>query len=187
MGRGGKRPGAGRPKGSGKYGEPTRAIRLPLSVIEQLERSQAPTLDQVMRPEVKPEQPALGQVVPLFMMPVAAGFPSAVDDDIEAEINLNDYLAPHPATTFLVRATGDSMIRAGIHSGDMLVVDRSLSARDQKIVIAVLNGELTVKRLHYEGANLFLMPENPDYPAIAINDEMDLQVWGVVTHVIHAV
>jgi DNA polymerase V len=79
------------------------------------------------------------------------------------------------------------MIGAGIHAGDLLIVDRSLEAKDQKIVIAVLNGELTVKRMHYEQKKLFLLPENPDYPAIAVEEDMDIQVWGVVTNVIHPV
>jgi DNA polymerase V len=79
------------------------------------------------------------------------------------------------------------MIEAGIHSGDVLVVDRSLKPLDQKIVIAVLNGELTVKRMHYQKRRLFLMPANPNYPAISVTEEMELQVWGVVTNVIHSV
>ncbi|MCG9893620.1 MAG: translesion error-prone DNA polymerase V autoproteolytic subunit [Thermosynechococcaceae cyanobacterium MS004] len=187
MGRGGKRPGGGRPKGSGKFGaEPTKAIRLPISLIEQIEqlqaRSQESTVEDVLRP-VRTTRYAL----PFYMVSVAAGFPAPGEDYIEGKIDLNRHLIKNPAATFLVRVTGDSMIEAGIHSGDILLVDRSLQPADQKIVIAVLNGELTVKRMHYEKGRLYLMPANPDYPAIAIEESMALQVWGVVTNVIHPV
>jgi DNA polymerase V len=188
MGRGGKREGGGRPKGSGKFGsEPTKAIRLPISLIEQIERfqarSQEPTLEEsVLRP-VRTTRCAL----PFYMVSVAAGLPSAGEDYVEGKIDLNRHLIKNPAATFLVRVAGDSMIEAGIHSGDTLMVDRSLPPTDQKIVIAVLNGELTVKRMHYEQKQLYLMPANPDYPAIAIAEDMALQVWGVVTNVIHPV
>lgn len=183
---GGKRSGSGRPKGSGKFGEPTRAIRLPESLIQQLEqlqeRAKEPTVTEV-------SQPLLTAVValPLYMVAVSAGLPSVADDYIEAQIDLNQHLIRNPTATFLVRATGESMIGAGIHSGDVLVVDRSLEPAQNKIVIAVLNGELTVKRIRYESKRVYLMPENPDYPAIAVNEGMELMVWGVVTNVIHPV
>ncbi len=192
MPRGGKRTGSGRPKGSGKYGEPTKSIRLPISLVEQLEQMQAsdlgngspqePSVTEVMRSQHLTEY-----TLPLYMVPVAAGFPSPAEDYIEGNIDLNRHLVKNPAATFLVRVTGDSMIAAGIHSGDVLVVDRSLEASQGKIVIAVLNGELTVKRIHYEGQRVLLMPENPDYPAIAIDEGAQFQVWGVVTNVIHPV
>jgi DNA polymerase V len=186
MASGGKRSGSGRPKGSGKFGEPTRAIRLPESLIQQLEqmqkKSQEPTVTAV-------NQPLLTAVValPLYMVAVSAGLPSSAEDDIEAEIDLNQHLIKNPTSTFLVRTTGDSMIGAGIHSGDVLVVDRSLEPSQSKIVIAVLNGELTVKRICYEHKRVYLMPENPEYPAISVNEGMELQIWGVVTNVIHPV
>jgi DNA polymerase V len=187
MGRGGKRTGVGRPKGSGKFGsEPTKAVRLPISLIEQIERfqarSQESSVDEVLRPTRSPRC-----ALPFYMVSVAAGFPSPGEDYIEGKIDLNRHLIKNPAASFLVRVVGNSMIEAGIHSGDTLLVDRSLTPADQKIVIAVLNGELTVKRMHYEKDRLFLMPANPDYPAIVIEEEMELQVWGVVTNVIHPV
>ena len=77
------------------------------------------------------------------------------------------------------------MIEAGIHTGDLLVVDRSLRPQSGKVVIAVINGELTVKRLFKENEKLFLMPENPSYPSIEITDAMDFMIWGVVTNVVH--
>lgn len=186
MPRGGKRSGSGRPAGSGKFGEPTRAIRLPVSLIEQIEQmqesAQEPTVTEVMRP-LQASEVAL----PLYMVAVSAGLPSPAEDYIEDKIDLSQHLIKNPAATFLVRATGDSMIGAGIHSGDVLVVDRSLEPTQNKVVIAVLNGDLTVKRIRYERKRVYLLPENPEYPAIAIHEGCELQVWGVVTNVIHPV
>ncbi|MGB8702716.1 MAG: S24 family peptidase, partial [Thermosynechococcaceae cyanobacterium] len=135
MGRGGQRDGAGRPKGSGKFGEPTKAIRLPISLIEQIEalqkQAQESSVEGVMRP-VRLTKCAL----PYYMVSVSAGLPSPGEDYIEGKIDLNRHLIKNPATTFLVRATGESMINAGIHSGDILLVDRSLEPGDRNIVIA---------------------------------------------------
>jgi DNA polymerase V len=118
---------------------------------------------------------------------VSAGFPSPAEDYVEGKIDLNRHLIKNPAATFLVRVTGDSMIGAGIHSGDVLVVDRSLEPTQDRIVIAVINGELTVKRIYHERKRLYLMPENPNYPPILVDEGMELQVWGIVTNVIHPV
>ncbi len=87
--------------------------------------------------------------------------------------------------TFFVRVTGDSMVGAGIHSGDILIVDRALEADNKKVIIAVVNGELTVKRLIRRRGKIYLMPENDKYQPIEIKEETDLEVWGVVTTVIH--
>ena len=84
---------------------------------------------------------------PLFLVPVSAGFPSPADDYIENQLDLNKHLIKHPAATFFVKVKGDSMIDAGIHSGDILIIDRSLEATDKKVVIAVVDGELTVKNI----------------------------------------
>jgi DNA polymerase V len=123
---------------------------------------------------------------PLFLVPVPAGFPSPADDYLEGALDLNEYLVKHKAATFFWRVTGDSMIGAGIHSGDLLIVDRSLEPRDGNVIIAVLDGELTVKRIEIHDGKLFLVPENKDYPLIPITEEQSFQVWGVVTHVIHS-
>lgn len=125
--------------------------------------------------------------LPLFLESVSAGFPSPADDYMEGKLDLNDLLVRNPAATFFVRVTGDSMTGAGIHSGDILVVDRSLQPKDGSVVIAVLNGELTVKRLTYLGRKVFLYPENPAFKPIEIKELMDFEVWGVVTNVIHSV
>jgi DNA polymerase V len=123
---------------------------------------------------------------PLFMVPVTAGFPSPADDYVEGKLDLNDYLVKHPAATFFVRVAGDSMIGAGIHPGDILVVDRSLEPTDKRVVIAVVNGELTVKRLKLRQGVVALMAENDAYPPLEIHGDMDFEIWGVVTSVIHA-
>lgn len=122
---------------------------------------------------------------PLFMVPVAAGFPSPAEDYMEGKLDLNKHLIKHPAATFFVRVAGDSMIDAGIHPGDILIVDRSLEPADKKVVIAVVEGELTVKRIRMTGGKVFLVPENERYEPIAIENEMNFEIWGVVTSVIH--
>jgi DNA polymerase V len=127
------------------------------------------------------------QVLPLFLAKISAGFPSPAEDYIDKNLDLNEHLIKHPSATFFVRVEGDSMINAGIHSGDILIVDRALEPADNKIIIAVLNGELTVKRVNKVGDRLYLVPENDDFKPIEVTEEMDFHIWGVVTHVIHSV
>jgi DNA polymerase V len=129
--------------------------------------------------------PASRAHMPLFSSRVAAGFPSPADDYIDRGLDLNEFLVKHPSATFFVKVAGDSMTGAGIRSGDILVVDRSLEASDGSIVIAVLDGELTVKRLKVDGKSLLLVPEHGGYPPIRVTAEMQFEVWGVVIHVIH--
>ena len=124
--------------------------------------------------------------LPLFASKIPAGFPSPADDHLEATIDLNQQYVRHPAATFFVRVQGYSMTGAGIHNGDMLVVDRSLEAQSGSIIIAVVNGELTVKRLMIDGDAVWLMPENPDFQPLQISEGMELHIWGVVAHVIHS-
>lgn len=197
MARGGKRPGAGRPKGSGKYGEETKAVRLPVSyvdkILDSLNQTQIfphptsllplslPKGDNIFTPDFSTERG-----LPLFMNPVAAGLPSPVEDYMEGKLDLNQHLIKHPAATFFVRVTGDSMLNAGIHPGDLLIVDRAIEPMNNKVVIAVVNSELTVKRIRKTRNKLLLMPENPNYEPIQIYAETDFQIWGVVTNVIHA-
>ncbi len=122
----------------------------------------------------------------LFMAPVSAGFPSPADDYIEDKLDLNKYLVKHPAATFFVKVNGDSMIGAGIHHGDILIVDRSLDPVDKKVVIAVVDGELTVKRIRTGNGRIALVPENDAYQVLNIEDGMNFEIWGVVTSVIHS-
>lgn len=122
--------------------------------------------------------------VPVMSDSVPAGFPSPAAYSMEGTIDLNAHLVRHPAATFIVRVEGDSMKGAGIFSGDLAVVDRSLSPRHSDIVIAVIAGELTIKRLVRKRGQTILSPENPAYPPIVLRDENDLLVWGVVSSVI---
>lgn len=124
---------------------------------------------------------------PLFESRVAAGFPSPAQDYIDKKLDLNELLVPHPASTFFVRVEGDSMIGAGIHSNDILVVDRSIRASDGKVIIAVLEGELTVKRFRQKANRIFLVPENEEFETIEVMPEQNFEVWGVVSTVIHSV
>jgi DNA polymerase V len=123
--------------------------------------------------------------LPLFEGKVAAGFPSPADDYVEKTLDLNELLVQKPAATFFARAQGLSMIGAGIHHNDILIVDRSIEPVPGKIVICALNGELTVKRLDRENGQWQLKAENPDYPDIAIFEDLEMVIWGVVTNVIH--
>lgn len=123
--------------------------------------------------------------LPLFSSAVRAGFPSPAEDYVEGWLDLNKHLVKRPAATFLVRVAGDSMIGAGIFPGDILVVDRSITATPGCIVIAVLNGELTVKRLRRAGDAYQLVAENPAYPPLAISEDMEVWCWGVVTAAVH--
>lgn len=125
--------------------------------------------------------------IPEFLSGISAGFPSPADDYVDKHLDLNEYLIRHPAATFYVRVTGDSMINAGIQSGDLLVVDRALEPAHNRIVLAVVMGEFTVKRLVKRDGAVFLVPENPAYEEIEIMPDMDFEVWGVVTNVIHEV
>ena len=118
---------------------------------------------------------------------ISAGFPSPADDFIENSLDLNLELIKNPAATFFVRVSGSSMKDAGIFDGDILIVDRSLRAANRKIVIAILNGELLVKRLCIRDDQYILMPENKNYSPIYLTNDSDLNIWGVVTNVIHRV
>jgi DNA polymerase V len=185
--RGGPRAGAGRPHGSGLYGELTQPVRVPVSLLPPVRALLAgarkhpgslPVLGVPDHPTVLP--------LPLYGSRIAAGFPSPADDHLEDTLDLNEHLIKHPAATFFVKVQGESMIGAGIHHGDMLVVDRSEDAKSGAIVIAVVNGELTVKRLKIESDRIWLMPENPNYAPLEIREGMELVIWGVVIHVIHS-
>ena len=151
------------------YGEETKPVRIPVSMV-----------DRVLR-FVRTKEFAL----PLYAGGVSAGFPSPADDYLEGALDLNEHLVREPAATFFVRARGDSMVGAGIHDGDLLVVDRSEEARNDSVVIASINGELTVKRYVRRDGQVWLEPENPAYQAILLNEEDDVRTWGVVTNVIH--
>jgi DNA polymerase V len=118
---------------------------------------------------------------PLVLALVAAGFPSPADDHLDRDLDLHELLIQHPAATYYVRLAGDSMQGVGLYDGDILVVDRSLEPKHHDIVIAVLNGELTVKRLFRQGDLVQLGPANHRYPIITVTPDQELLIWGVVT------
>jgi len=122
---------------------------------------------------------------PLLGSNITAGFPSPAQDYIEKTIDLNEQLITHPVATFFVRVEGDSMIGAGIFPDDVLIVDRAMNAVNNNVIVAVLNSELTVKRLRITDDYWSLVPENPAYPEIIITEDTDFTVWGVVTYCIH--
>ena len=113
---------------------------------------------------------------------ISAGFPSPAEDFTELSISLDKHLIQNPAATFMAYANGNSMVQAGIHHGDILIIDRSLDARNSDIIIAVLHGEFTVKRLSIVKDTFFLIPQNPQYSPMEISDDMDFEIWGVVTY-----
>jgi len=204
QGRGGKREGSGRPTGTGKYGEPTKAIRVPEGSIvhiksflkedypkinassqhEQPSNSSDNTQSKVTILKTAQDwthsDPSKSSKIPLYSTKVAAGIPTMADDHLEDSLDLNEYLVAHPQSTFMLKVEGESMKDVGILPDDILIVDRSEKARHNKIIIAALDGELTVKRLYRKAGELKLLPENPDYPEIEIRREADLVIWGVV-------
>lgn len=137
-------------------------------------------VEKILKPRSKKQI-----ILPLFSNPVPAGFPSPADDLVEEKIDLSAYLIKNPPATYLVRVSGDSMREAGIYSGDLLVVDRSLPVAEGKIVIAAVNGEFTVKRVIKKGQKVYLAPENPRFKPIEVNAESDVEIWGVVTYAVH--
>lgn len=193
---GGARSGAGRPKGSGKYKEPTKAIRVPEGSITYIKEFLQQYPDVTENPDVteismantaRANERSVGNdrkqtklEIPLFSSTVAAGFPSPAEDHVEDTLDLNDYMVQRPDSTFMLRVEGESMKNVGILPNDILIVDRSLKAIHNKIVIAALDGELTVKRLFHRGGLIKLLPENPAYPEIELKSESDLVIWGVV-------
>ncbi|MHB1657367.1 MAG: LexA family protein [Burkholderiales bacterium] len=193
---GGKRPNAGRKQ---SYGEPTKQIRIPESHVpvvldylsalrhqHDIQSIPQPSMDMIstITPVVVDSQP---WAIPLMSHTIPAGFPSPADDYIEDRIDLNTHLITHREATFILRVSGWSMVNAGIHDGDEIIVDRALNATHGNIVVAVISNELTVKRLHKTDNDIRLIPENPEFKDILIGSDEDLIIWGVVTRVLHKV
>jgi DNA polymerase V len=127
-----------------------------------------------------------GSELPLAGESVPAGFPSPAEEYLERSLDLNEYVAPRPEATFFVRVSGDSMIGAGIHHDDLLVVDRSQAPRPGNVVIAYVDGEFTVKRLTKNADGVLqLSPENPNYAPIPLSQDVHCEIWGVARHVVH--
>ena len=178
---GGSRKGAGRKKNSGSFKEETKVIRVPVSLVDSIN----PVIE-IYKSQIKSDVEVLGVKdnptelsIPIFTSRVQAGFPSPADDHLEDALDLNTHLIHHKEATFFVKAQG------GIQQGDILIVDKSLGAKSGKIVIAVVDGEFTVKRLHKYKGNITLKAENPDFEDIKISGDDELIIWGVVTSVIH--
>jgi DNA polymerase V len=185
---GGARRNSGRKAGSTKYGELTVVRRLPASWTEALDRALHEHRLLLRSPEIEriePADTATPMTLPLAGGRVAAGFPSAAEDFVEGKLDLNELLVKRPAATFYVKVAGESMRDAGIFPGDLLVVDRGESPRHGHVVVAVVNGELTVKRLYRKDKIIRLDAANPAFPNIEIAGETELAVWGVVRANVH--
>lgn len=165
MPRGGKRTGAGRPIGQGAYGEPTERIRVPASMVDEIRRYAS----------------SRGYRLPMHSNRVQAGVPTAAEAEVEDMVDLNSYLAPRPEQMSLVTVAGESMRDAGINDGDIVVLDSSLSPKPGDIVVAVIDGETTVKYLTMKQGRAYLTPANPDFKEIAVSPESNAVIQGVVT------
>ena len=190
--RGGRREGAGRPAGLGPYGEATKPVRVPQSLVPAvrnwLERYRTGSDELPPGPGVyRHASSGKSHKLPLGASKISAGFPSPADDYIEDMLDLERLLVQHPAATFYLRVSGDSMSGAAIMSGDILVVDRSIDPAHGRIVVASIDNDLTVKRLYRRKGRTALEPENPAYQPIEITEETDLRIWGVVTGVVRQV
>lgn len=133
------------------------------------------------------QQNKVVRAIPLFLSCIHAGFPSPADDYKENVLDLNELVTRHPTATFYVRVSGDSMKDAGIMEGDTIVVDRAIRASHNDIIVALISGEFTVKRLYHKNDAICLVPANSLYKPIQITEAMEFQVWGVVTYCIHKV
>jgi len=187
---GGTRQGAGR---KAAYGEPTKTVRVPQSLVpvvvdylDAMKVAAAGAADDGagLRPiatlRATTNVPALGRLV-------RAGKPTSGDDYQEDAVDLGKHLVRDPSSTFVMKVDGWSMRDAGIADGDELVVDRGVAAEDGRIVIADIDGELTVKRLKRTATGWLLQASNPDFADVPVGDKNDLHIWGVVTRVLRAV
>ena len=198
--RGGRRPGAGRPKGDSKLfsfrasGEMAHLIEAQPNKTEFLTNCVRLSMRSAQR---EPNLSKLGTVyevgenesypLPYFDVKVVAGFPVPLDNDEKAQaIDLIRMLCPHPLSSYLIRVEGDSMIDADIHSGDILIIDKSeRNPSERQAALCELNGEYTIKFVHRRGEQLWLVPANPDFPEIPVREGDSFNVWGVVTYTIH--
>ncbi len=170
---GGKRTGAGRPKGTGKHKTATKPMRIPVELADDV-------LELI-------SGHGLMQELPFFEGTVQAGTLTSMADMPTSSIHLWNHLVSHPKDTFVTRAKGESMVNAGIFDGDLLVVDQIKKAKPNDIVIASVDGAFTVKRLVMKQKDAWLYPENPQFEPIKVGREEDLILWGVVTHTIHSI
>ena len=125
------------------------------------------------------------RLIPLVQETISAGFPSPAEDYIELGIDLNKYLIKNPISTFYLRVSGNSMNNAGIYNNDLLIIDRSINPNPGHIVVALLDGEFTLKRLIKKQDNYYLRADKENYPAINLYEYIDIQIWGVATYSVH--
>ncbi len=186
---GGTRQGAGR---KAAYGEPTKTVRVPQSLVPVV----VGYLDEVKRTAQAPSQTGglkpiasmrAATSVPALGRRVRAGRPTSGDDYQEDTVDLGKHLVRDPSSTFVMKVAGWSMRDAGIADGDELIVDRGVPPEDSRIVVADVDGDLTVKRLKRTTTGWLLQAANPDFADIQVGDKSELNIWGVVTRVIHAV
>ena len=186
---GGTRQGAGR---KAAYGEPTKTVRVPQSlvpvVVGYLDAMRRPSANGADSSGLRPIA-LLGATIPVPSLgrSVRAGKPTSGDDYQEDAVDLGKHLVRDPSSTFVMKVDGWSMRDAGIADGDELVVDRGVAADDGRIVIADIDGELTVKRLKRTSTGWLLQAANPDFADVPVGDKSELNIWGVVTRVLHAV
>jgi DNA polymerase V len=184
---GGRRLGAGRKPGN-SMAQPTTVIRVPVNTAGTIKdfvsalkgkhslQGQVGVVDLIQFAQAKQRV-----IFPFYTSKVSAGFPSPADDHVEQRLNPSDYLVENDTTTFFVRVKGDSMIEAGIFDNDVLVIDRSRTQQTGDIVLAVLDGEFTVKTLDWSRKSVKLIPANRNHPVIEIKKGQSLEIWGVVT------
>lgn len=172
-----KRKRVGRPAGPA-----TTVVRLPLSIAAIARRfaSRKPRVEDIKI--FFDVQPRTHASIPLMSHKASCGFPSPADDYLDRPLDFNELLVANPAATFAVRVGGDSMINAGLYPDDIAVVDRSLTARDKNIILALVDGEFTIKRYRKKGSRVWLQAENPAYNDIKISEETAFEVWGVIKH-----
>lgn len=186
---GGQRIGAGRKRAA----EPTVTVRVPVSskeaivkLVQQLKASPSVSFPAWLKPLQLVEQPT-SQFIPCMSYSVRAGFPSPADDYIEKRIDLNEELIKHREATFFLRVRGHSMVEAGIDDGDELIVDRAITPEHNRIVVAAVDGELTVKRFYQRHGVVKLLAGNPEYPDIEFKAGQEMVIWGVVIRIIKSV
>jgi DNA polymerase V len=168
--------GPGRPAG-----EPTVVVRLPVPIAELAKRFARRPVRAGDINEFLDVQVRVARSVPLVGAKVPAGFPSPADDYLDRALDFNELLIQNPAATFAVRVTGDSMIGAGIFPDDIAIVDRSRSPVDRNTILALVDGEFTLKRYRRRGGRVWLQAENPVYKDIQSTEDMTFEVWGVVS------